>query len=129
MILKTLKINNYFYLITSILLITITITSYIFISKSANFGPELFWNNYSSTSLTESSDGNFINWVDFNITSEALSKTAKLDIDSHNSDSEIKYNWIELLAYLACKNGGNFKNIKHHLNCHNRSMHDPFKCF
>lgn len=112
MIFKTLKINKYFYLITSILLIIITITSYIFISKSANFGPELFWNNYSNTSLTESSDGNFIKWVDFNITSEALSKTSKLDIDSHNSDSEIKYNWIELLAYLACKNGGNFKNFK-----------------
>ena len=50
--------------------------------------------------------------MDFKITSDALSKTAKLDIDSHNSDSEIKYNWIELLAYLACKNGGNFKNFK-----------------
>ena len=112
MIVKTLKINKYFYLITTTLLIIITLTSYIFISKSANFGPELFWNNYSHSSLTESSDGNFIKWVDFNVTSEAMSKTAKLDIDSHNSDSEIKYNWIELLAYLACKNGGNFKNFK-----------------
>ena len=51
----------------------------------------------------------YIKWVDFNVTSDVLSKTAKLDIDSHNSNSEIKYNWIELLAYLACKNGGNFK--------------------
>lgn len=112
MIVKTLKINKQFYFITTTLLIIITLTSYIFISKSANFGPELFWNNYSHSSLTESSDGNFIKWVDFNITFEALSKTAKLDIESHNSDSEIKYNWIELLAYLACKNGGNFKNFK-----------------
>lgn len=54
---------------------------------------------------------NFIKWVDFNVTSEALSATAKLDIDSHNNQ-EIKYNWIELLAYLACKNGGDFKNFK-----------------
>ena len=112
MIIKTLKINKQFYFITTILLTFITLTGYIFISKSANFGPELFWNNYSRSSLTESSDGNFIKWVDFNVTSEALSKTAKLDIDSHNSDTEIKYNWIELLAYLACKNGGNFKNFK-----------------
>lgn len=112
MIIKTLKINKQFYFIITVLLTIITLTGYIFISKSANFGPKLFWNNYSRSSLTESSDGNFIKWVDFNITSEALSKTAKLDIDSHNSDSEIKYNWIELLAYLACKNGGNFKNIK-----------------
>lgn len=58
----------------------------------------------------------FIKWVDFNVTAEALNLTAKLDIDSHqkNASSEdgIVYNWIELLAYLACKNGGNFKNFK-----------------
>lgn len=54
----------------------------------------------------------FIKWVDFNITSEVLNKTSKLDIESHNNNSDIQYNWIELLAYLACKNGGNFKNYK-----------------
>lgn len=53
----------------------------------------------------------FIKWVDFNVTSEALNLTAKLDIDSHNKEGEIVYNWIELLAYLSCKNGGNFKNF------------------
>ena len=41
-----------------------------------------------------------------------MNLTSKLDIDSHNKDLEIKYNWIELLSYLACKNGGNFKNFK-----------------
>lgn len=55
---------------------------------------------------------NFIKWVDFNVTAEALSLTAKLDIDSHNKKEEITYNWIELLSYLSCKNGGNFKNFK-----------------
>ena len=112
MIVKTLKISKQFYFIITILLVIIILASYIFISKSDNFGPELFWNKYSNSSISESSDGNFIKWVDFNITADALSKTAKLDIDSHNSDSEIKYNWIELLSYLACKNGGNFKNFK-----------------
>ncbi len=53
----------------------------------------------------------FIKWVDFNVTSEALNLTAKLDIDSHNKENGIVYNWIELLAYLSCKNGGNFKNF------------------
>lgn len=110
MIIKTLKIHKKFYFITTLLSLTIILASYIFISKSATFGPELFWNNYSKPS--ENSNNNFIKWVDFNITSEALSKTAKLDIDSHNSNSEIQYNWIELLSYLACKNGGNFKNFK-----------------
>lgn len=41
-----------------------------------------------------------------------MNLTAKLDINSHTKNEEIKYNWIELLAYLACKNGGNFKNFK-----------------
>ena len=54
----------------------------------------------------------FIKWVDFNVTAEALTLTAKLDIDSHNQQGEIVYHWIELLAYLSCKNGGNFKNFK-----------------
>ena len=41
-----------------------------------------------------------------------MNKTATLDINSHQNNEDIKYNWIELLAYLACKNGGNFKNFK-----------------
>ena len=63
---------------------------------------------------SEISEENLINGnLDFNITSEALNLTAKLDIDSHNNNNNgIIYNWIELLAYLACKNGGDFKSFK-----------------
>ena len=60
----------------------------------------------------EEKEDDYIKWVDFNVTSEAMNLTAKLDIDSHNKDSEIKYNWIELLSYLACKYGGDFDNFK-----------------
>ena len=60
----------------------------------------------------EEKEDNFIKWIDFNVTSEAMNLTSKLDIDSHNSNSEIKYNWIELLSYLACKCGGDFDNFK-----------------
>ena len=59
-----------------------------------------------------SSEKDYIKWVDFNVTAEAMKLTSKLDIESHNSDAEVKYNWIELLAYLAAQNGGNFKNFK-----------------
>ena len=83
------------------------LSGYFLISKSIGTGSFLFWDNLGSTNSNENKD--FIKWVDFKVSNEALRKTAKLDIDSHNSDSEIKYNWIELLAYLACKNGGNFK--------------------
>lgn len=67
--------------------------------------------NDTSNGETSGEKKDFIKWVDFNVTSEALSLTAKLDIDSHNKESELVYNWIELLAYLSCKNGGNFKNF------------------
>lgn len=67
--------------------------------------------NDSSDSETSEEKKDFIKWVDFNVTSEALNLTAKLDIDSHNKEGETVYNWIELLAYLSCKNGGNFKNF------------------
>ncbi len=52
-------------------------------------------------------DENYIKWIDFNITYPALKKTMELDINSF--DKNVKYNWIELLSYLAVKYGGDFK--------------------
>lgn len=66
----------------------------------------------SNDDKTEDTKKDFIKWVDFNVPCEALKATAKLDIDSHNNQEKITYNWIELLAYLACKNGNNFDNFK-----------------
>ena len=109
MIVKSIKINKkILYTFLIIFLIITLISSYIFISKSIETNNIIFWDRYSSN--TENED--FIKWLDFKISSDILKKIAKLDIDSHNSDSEIKYNWIEILSYLACKNGGNFKNFK-----------------
>ena len=71
---------------------------------------------YINTSISNENDSqnknDYIKWVDFNVTAEAMKLTSKLDIESHNSDAEVEYNWIELLAYLAAQNGGNFKNFK-----------------
>ncbi len=53
-----------------------------------------------------SADGNFIKWVDFNITSEALGKAYELDRDSYQE--EIHVDWIELLAYVGALQGGKF---------------------
>ena len=66
----------------------------------------------SNLNITSDYSKNFIKWVDFNVSYDALNDTSKLDISSHSNNSDIKYNWIELLAFLACKNGGNFKNYK-----------------
>lgn len=51
-----------------------------------------------------------IKWVDFNVSYQALEKAMKLDIESY--EKEVKLNWIEMLAYYAAKNGGNFKRFK-----------------
>ena len=67
-------------------------------------------NSESSDSSQDNSD-NYIKWVDFNVTCEAMKLTSELDIKSHNNSEDVVFNWIELLAYLACKNGGDFKNF------------------
>lgn len=52
----------------------------------------------------------FIKWVEFNASYEAMEKALTLDVKSHNK--EVRLNWVELLAYLATKYGGNFKKYK-----------------
>lgn len=108
MIIKSIKITRRkIKIMLVILLISVFTSSYIYISNSKNEQSFILWDTQDTIDLEEQKD--YIKWVDFKITSEALNRTAKLDIKSHNNNEEIKYNWIELLAYLACKNGGNFK--------------------
>lgn len=52
----------------------------------------------------------YIKWVDFNVPCDAMEKALSLDIESQ--EQEVKLNWIELLSYLAAKNGNNFKSYK-----------------
>ena len=102
MFIKSFKMNiKFISFIISILLVMI-LSIVIFYSFAEDAGNE----------ETSSDKNDYIKWVDFNVTSEALKLTSKLDIESHNNNSEIQYNWIELLAYLASRNGGNFKNFK-----------------
>ena len=59
---------------------------------------------------TAGEEKSFIKWVDLNVPYEALDKALKLDVASHGTD--VPLNWVELLAYLAAKNGGEFKRFK-----------------
>ena len=52
----------------------------------------------------------FIKWVDFNVTCEAMKKAIALDVESH--DKEVKLDYIVLLACLATQNGNNFSHYK-----------------
>lgn len=62
----------------------------------------------STQENTTSSQKDFIKWVDFNASYEALDTAYHYDVESQTQD--VKLNWIELLAYTACKNGGDFPN-------------------
>lgn len=50
----------------------------------------------------------YIKWVDFNVSYEALCKAYEWDINTHGTEHEV--NWIELLAYTAAWTGGKFEN-------------------
>lgn len=59
---------------------------------------------------TDNTSTDFIKWVDFNVTYNALSDTMKLDIKTYGTKEHI--NWVDALSYLACKNGNNFSKYK-----------------
>ncbi len=64
----------------------------------------------SNTSSQE--EKKYIKWVELHASLSVLDATSYLDIQSHVKNEEIKYNWIELLACLACKYGGNLNQFK-----------------
>lgn len=52
----------------------------------------------------------FIKWIDFNVTKEAMQDAYDYDVKTYGQ--EVHLDWISLLAYEACKNGGNFNQYK-----------------
>lgn len=56
--------------------------------------------------LMVAAEEDYIKWVDFNVSYEALCKAYEYDVETY--DEKIHLNWIELLAYTAAKNGGDF---------------------
>ena len=54
-----------------------------------------------------SATGNdYIKWVDYTVTAEAMRKACRLDVESYESDSHL--DWITLLTYAAVRGGGEF---------------------
>lgn len=91
-----------------VLLVTGLVIQEICSSNSINVSSTTYiWENKQTETKT-----NYIKWVDFSPTYKVLLETSKLDIESHNNNSVVQYNWIELLAYLACQYGGDFRNYK-----------------
>lgn len=59
---------------------------------------------------TTAQEKKFIKWVDFSVSYEALKQAIDYDISSQQTD--IKLDFISLLAIAACKNGGKFDDKK-----------------
>lgn len=131
MLIKPIKVKKILILTTVFLLISITVffsfNGYNFmlnISKTntldniinSNLEGEEFLDKISNISTDELAEDlksdSYIKWVDFKGTSSVLSILAKVDISSHEKDESIKFNWIELMAYLGCKYGGNLAMFK-----------------
>ena len=80
---------------------------------NSDVNSENFLNQISNISVEEIADDAkkdskyYIKWVDFKASASVLTKLANLDISSHNDpNSNVKYNWIELMAFLGTKYGG-----------------------
>jgi len=65
----------------------------------------LYESRFQKQEVSQTND-NFIKWVDFNASKEALKKACLMDVESYQA--EIHLNWITLLAYAAVRGGGEF---------------------
>lgn len=68
--------------------------------------PEQTENVAAAIEVAAGANGEYIKWVDFNVTYEALCAAYDLDVGSY--DSPVHLNWIELLAYVGAREGGSF---------------------
>ena len=60
----------------------------------------------SFSTNTLSIEDDYIKWVDFTVSYEALCKAYDWDVETHGTEHQI--HWVELLAYTAAKTGGEF---------------------
>ncbi len=60
----------------------------------------------------ESGSDAFIQWVDFDIPYPALNRAMRLDVETYGTGGETHLDWVELLAVLGTKYGGDFFKIQ-----------------
>lgn len=51
-----------------------------------------------------------IKWVEFNVPYEVMKRAMDIDIETY--DENIHINWVDILAYLGARYGGNFQNYQ-----------------
>ena len=78
----------------------------IFFSSQEGVQPTVEGN----VSTEEQEKKDYIKWVEFDVPCEALTKAYEWDLKLH--EQSVRGSWIDLLAYLAVKYGGDFKRYK-----------------
>ena len=61
-------------------------------------------------SASAATDDSYIKWIDFTPTYSAMSDALEADIAAHAEGRSLS--WVDILAYHAAKNGGNFSSYK-----------------
>lgn len=64
----------------------------------------------TANSSPSDADKEYIKWVDFHVTSDAMKQAFRYDVDT--CQAEIHLDWIQLLAFLGARYGGDFSNYK-----------------
>lgn len=64
------------------------------------------------TGVSKGDKRDFIKYAEFNICCSALEKALEYDISTHKNDEKVKIDWVQVLAYLGAKYGGDFKQYK-----------------
>lgn len=83
--------------------IIILILSSIMIKQGFSYDAAMYASLYDT-------EKKFIRWVSFDVTKEAMDKAYKYDVETWNTETHL--NWIELLAYLGAKYGGDFSRYR-----------------
>ncbi|NLK79080.1 MAG: M23 family metallopeptidase [Clostridiales bacterium] len=78
------------------------------LSTSSNEVYRLISEEETISSNSENKD--YIKWVDFKVTKEAMQDAYEYDVTTYGQETHL--DWISLLAYQACKNGGNFSHYR-----------------
>lgn len=104
---KRLKRQHLVILLESVLLAAILVTNLVRHVTSEHFGSS----GVSGDIYRELPGQNdYIKWVDFNVTKEAMQDAYDYDVGTYGQ--KVHLDWIALLAYQACRNGGDFRKYK-----------------
>lgn len=97
------------YLLGTALLLLLTFLLFLksrLLSPSAETGMFSSSLNPPAIEVVSGTDRDYIKWVDFNVSYEALCEAYRLDVETY--DKEVHLDWIDLLAYAGAKSGGSF---------------------